>query len=357
MFSVIMAGGVGQRFWPRSRRQHPKQLLDLTGQGSMIKLTVDRLKNLSAPEEILIIANRSQRSAIEKEVAGRVPAENIIGEPEGRNTAPAIGLGAVLLERRRPNSTMLVLPADHIIEPIEKFEIAIRTASSFVSGTDVLLTFGIRPSRPDTGYGYIHAGEEIYGEGGSKIFRTREFLEKPDAETANRFIREGTYFWNSGMFLWRTGSILAQINKYLPELSRLLSTIEQSLESEDLDSILTSFYCEAPSVSIDYGIMEKADNVAVLEADFQWNDVGSWEYIRDILPPDAEGNAVVGEHVLIDSRENTVFSPDRLIGMVGVENLVVVDGGDSILICKRDRVQDVRKVVQQLKRQKMESLF
>jgi mannose-1-phosphate guanylyltransferase len=357
MFSVIMAGGVGQRFWPRSRRKHPKQLLDLTGQGSMIKLTVDRLKNLSAPEEILIITNRAQRRAIEKEVAGRVPAENIIGEPEGRNTAPAIGLGAVLLERRRPNSTMLVLPADHIIEPLDKFEIAIRTAASYVTETDVLLTFGIRPSRPDTGYGYIHAGEEVHSEGGLKIFRTRAFLEKPDAETANRFLREGTYFWNSGMFLWRTGSIITEIRKYMPELYRLLSNIERSLADDDLDSILASSYSEAPSVSIDYGIMEKAENVAVLEADFQWNDVGSWEYIRDIRPPDSEGNAVVGEHVLVDSRDNTVFSPDRLIGMVGVENLVVIDGGDSILICRRDRVQDVRKVVQQLKRQKMESLF
>jgi mannose-1-phosphate guanylyltransferase len=357
MFSVIMAGGVGQRFWPRSRRKHPKQLLDLTGQGSMIKLTVDRLKNLSAPEEILIITNRNQRSAIENEVAGQVPAENIIGEPEGRNTAPAIGLGAVLLERRNPNSTMLVLPADHIIEPIEKFEITIRTAASYVSDKDVLLTFGIRPSRPDTGYGYIHAGDEIYSDDGLKIYQARAFLEKPDVETANRFLSEGTYFWNSGMFLWRTGSIIAEIRRYLPELSRLLSLIERSLDSEDLDSILASSYSEAPSVSIDYGIMEKAEHVAVMEADFQWNDVGSWEYIRDIRTPDSDGNAVVGEHVLIDSRDNTVFSPDRLIGMVGVENLVVVDGGDSILICRRDRVQDVRKVVQQLKRKKMDSLF
>lgn len=357
MFSVIMAGGVGQRFWPRSRRKHPKQLLDLTGKGSMIKLTVERLKNLSAPEEIFIITNLAQRAAVVKEVAGRVPTENIIGEPEGRNTAPAIGLTAILLKRKNPSSSMLVLPADHIIEPVEKFEIAIRTASSYVSDHDVLLTFGIRPSRPETGYGYIQAGEEVRAVAGLKIFHTKAFLEKPDSETAERFVREGTYFWNSGMFLWRTESIIKEIKKHLPDLSRLLSTIEHRLDSEDLDAILDSSYSKAPSVSIDYGIMEKAGNVAVLEANFSWNDVGSWEYIRDIRPADDEGNAVVGKHVLVDSRDNTVFSPDRLVGMVGVDNLVVVDGGDSILICRRDRVQDVREVVQQLERQKMESLF
>jgi mannose-1-phosphate guanylyltransferase len=357
MFSVIMAGGVGQRFWPRSRRKHPKQLLDLTGQGSMIKLTVDRLKNLSAPEEIFIITNLAQRAAIEKEVEGKVPAGNIIGEPEGRNTAPAVGLGALILQRKCADSTMLVLPADHIIEPIEKFEVAIRAASSYVSNNDVLLTFGIRPSRPATGYGYIQASEEVRHHDGLKFHQTQAFLEKPDLETAKRFVGEGTYLWNSGMFLWKPGRIIAEIKEHLPELSRLLSAIEQRLDSEDLDSILASSYSEAPSVSIDYGVMEKAQNVAVLEANFYWNDVGSWEYVRDIRPADKNGNSVVGEHILIDSCDNTVFSPDRLIGMVGVENLVVVDGGDSILICKRDCVQDVRKIVQQLKRQGMESLF
>jgi mannose-1-phosphate guanylyltransferase len=357
MFSVIMAGGVGQRFWPRSRRKHPKQLLDLTGQGSMIKLTVDRLKNLSAADEIFIITNAAQRGAIEKEVAGLVPADNIIGEPEGRNTAAAIGLGALLVERKDPNSTMLVLPADHIIEPVEKFELAIRLALRHVADKDVLLTFGIRPTRPDTGYGYIQAGEEVRRESGLKIFRTHAFLEKPDVETAEQFVSEGTYFWNSGMFLWKTSRIIAEIENYLPELSQMLKTIGRRLNSEDLHSILESSYSEAPSISIDYGVMEKAENVAVIETNFNWNDVGSWEYIRDIRLPDVEGNAVVGEHVLIDSSNNTVFSPDRLIGMVGVDDLVVVDGGDSILICRRDRVQDVRKIVQQLKQQGMESLF
>lgn len=357
MFSVIMAGGVGQRFWPRSRRKHPKQLLDLTGQGSMIKLTVDRLKNLSSPDEIFIITNLAQRAAVEKEVEGKVPSANIIGEPQGRNTAPAIGLGALLLQRKHPDSTMLVLPADHMIEPVEKFEITIRAASRYVSDHDVLLTFGIRPTRPATGYGYIHAGEDVHGPDGMKIYRTRAFLEKPDVETANRFLSEGTYFWNSGMFIWKAGRILAEIDKHIPDLSRLLSDIGHGLDSEDLDSVLASSYSQAPSVSIDYGVMEKAEDVAVIEANFHWNDVGSWEYVRDIRPIDSEGNSVVGDHILVDSRDNTVFSPDRLIGMIGVENLVVVDGGDSILVCKRDRVQDIRKIVQELKRKGMESLF
>ncbi|MFH1755953.1 MAG: mannose-1-phosphate guanylyltransferase [Candidatus Latescibacterota bacterium] len=357
MFSMIMAGGVGKRFWPKSRRRHPKQLLDLTGQGSMIELTVNRLKNLSSPEEILIITNHDQCAAIGKEIAGRVPPENIIGEPDGRNTAPAIGLGALLFERKQANSPMLVLPADHIIEPIDKFENAIRAAYSYVSQNDALLTFGIRPTRPDTGYGYIHTGEEVQSDGAAKICRVQAFLEKPDAPTAQRFVEEGTYFWNSGMFLWRTSSILGEIRKHLPELHSLLSTIDQRLHGEDLAVILDSVYSKAPRISIDYGIMERADNVAVLEADFHWNDAGSWEYIRDIRLADADGNVIVGEHILIDSCGNTIISPDRLVGLVGIQNLVVVDGGDSILICRRDRVQDVQEVVERLKRQGVDSLY
>ncbi len=352
-----MAGGVGQRFWPRSRRRHPKQLLDLTGRGSMIMLTVERLKAISSPEEIFIITNRSQRAAIETEIAGRIPSENIISEPVGRNTSAAICLAAALLKQREADSLMLVLPADHLIEPTEAFEKAVRIAASYVSQNRGLLTFGIQPIRPETGYGYIHVGERVQHTEGLEIYRARAFLEKPDLERAKRFCEEGTYLWNSGMFLWKTDDILEALKRYLPDLFTRLDGIGGRSGKEGLDDYLEAVYPEVPSISIDYGVMEKAENVVVLKPDFLWNDIGSWEYLRDVRPLDKKGNAAVGEHIFIDSSENTVFSPDRLIGMIGVDNLVVVDGGDSMLICRRDRAQEVREIVENLKKQGREQFY
>ncbi len=323
----------------------------------MIKLTVDRLGNISSPEEIFIITNRAQCAAIVEEVSGKIPPENVIAEPMGRNTSAAIGLAAVLLKRRAEDAIMLVLPADHIIEPVDKFENAVRVAASYVSKNGGLLTFGIRPNRPETGYGYIHAGEGVYEERGLEVFRAHEFLEKPDAEKASHFLEAGTYFWNSGMFLWKTNGILKALDKHLPDLYVLLQDIEKQLESEDLNVVLESVYPKAPSISIDYGVMEKAEDVVVLKADFDWNDVGSWEYIRDIRALDEKGNATVGEHALIDSSGNIVFSPDRLVGMIGVDNLVVVDAGDAMLICGRDRVQEVRKIVELLEKSGKEEFY
>ena len=357
MLAVIMAGGFGQRFWPRSRRERPKQLIDLTGKGSMISLTVDRMGALCSPEEIFIVTISAQIDDIAREVGGRVPRENIIGEPVGRNTAPSVGLAAVVVERRFGDAPFMVLPADHFIADDGVFGTAARAAERYVGTHDCLLTFGIKPARAETGYGYIHAGRTLDDSGGVMLFEAVSFHEKPSLAKATSFIEEGTYFWNSGMFFWRPSVIRRAIAEHLPELEDVLVGIEGRLGTEPLDNALKSLYSRAPSISIDYGVMEKAENVVVLRGDFYWNDVGSWESVREMYPEDSNGNVLVGDHVVVDSSGNTVFSPERMVGLVGVNDIVVVDGGDAILVCKRDRVQQVREVVESLKRNGKEHLI
>ncbi len=357
MLAVIMAGGFGQRFWPRSRRERPKQLIDLTGKGSMIALTVDRMGALSSPEEIFIVTVAAQVEAIVREVGGRVPRENIVGEPMGRNTAPSVGLAAVVVERRFGDAPFMVLPADHFIADEDVFGKAARAAERYVKTHDCLLTFGITPARAETGYGYIHAGRTLDDSDGVMLFEADSFHEKPSLEKAESFIREGTYFWNSGMFCWRPRVIRRAIAEHLPDLDDVLGQIEGRLGTEALGDAFKSLYERAPSVSIDYGVMEKAANVVVLRGDFYWNDVGSWESVREMYAVDSNGNVLVGDHIVVDSSENTVFSPERMVGLVGVKDIVVVDGGDAILVCKRDRVQQVREIVEMLKRNGKERLI
>jgi mannose-1-phosphate guanylyltransferase len=348
VLTVIMAGGVGERFWPQSRRSHPKQLLDLTGRGSMIGLTLERLEGLSEPEETLIVTNVDQRDAILAEVGDRVPAENVIGEPVGQNTAPCIGLAAVVLRRLHGDEPMVVLPADHLVDPVDEFQRQVRAGAEYVRSNGSLLTFGIRPTRPETGYGYIRSGEELASDGG-RILRAEAFLEKPDAARAREFVDAGGYYWNSGMFMWTAGAILSEIETHIPELHRVLVEIEAGMGTKALADVLKSLYPQAPSISIDYGVMEKAGDVVVLEASFEWNDVGSWEFVREVAERDADGNALIGNHVLVDTRNSTVVARDRLVGVLGLEDVVVVDGGDTVLVCARDRVQEVKKIVQALK--------
>jgi mannose-1-phosphate guanylyltransferase len=349
MLVVIMAGGVGERFWPSSRRLRPKQLLDLTGRGSMLRLTVERIGDLARGDEIFILTNREQRDAVLADARGLVPEANVIGEPAVRNTAPCIGLAATVARRARGDGAMLVLPADHLIEPAERFRELVRAGERFVTARDELLTFGIVPTRAETGYGYIRPGAELSRDGGAAVYRAEAFLEKPTAARARELIAEGCC-WNSGMFLWRTDVLLDGLARHQPELSDVLRRVASALGTRPLEQVLNEEYARTPSISIDYGLMEKADNVAMMRADFNWNDVGSWEFMRDVAPADADGNVMTGEHVAIDAKNNTVVARDRLVGLIGIDNVVVVDAGDAVLVCRRDRVQDVRRVVAELRR-------
>jgi len=357
VLSVILAGGVGERFWPQSRRQKPKQLINLTGGGTMISLTVDRVRWVSEPEEIFVVTIDNQREAIVAELGGVLPAENVIGEPVGRNTAPCIGVAALLIKQRFGDVPFMVLPADHLVEGRDKYEAAVRVGTDYVDSHDCLLTFGITPSRPETGYGYIRAGERLSRVGETDIFEAHSFHEKPSQTQAQQYLDQGCFFWNSGMFCWRAGSLLNAISRHEPELYHVLTDIEARMGTEPLEAVLKSTYPLCPSISIDYAVMEKADNVVVLRSDFYWNDVGSWESIREVYPGDAHGNVLVGEHLLVDSTDNTIFSPDRSVGMIGLSGVVVVDGGDSILVCARDEVQRVREIVDILRIKRKDELL
>jgi mannose-1-phosphate guanylyltransferase len=339
-----------------SRRERPKQLIDLKGTGSMIALTCDRLRALSSPAEILVVTVGDQRKAIERELAARIPLENVYGEPVGRNTAASVGLAAVIVEKRFGDKPFLVVPADQLVGDGEAFASAARAAEVYVASHDRLLTFGIPPSRPETGYGYIRTGSPAPGGGGAPIFEVSSFHEKPPLETARAYVAAGDYLWNSGMFMWRPGAIRRAIAEHLPALEEVLRKIGERLGTEPADDVLKAVYPEAPAISIDYGVMEKAGGVVVLRGDFDWNDVGSWESLRGVFPEDRDGNVFVGDHVAVDSTGNTVFSPARLVGLVGVKDVVVVDGGDAILVCARDEVQKVRHIVEALKKSGKEHL-
>lgn len=354
MLALIMAGGVGERFWPRSRARRPKQLLDLTGSGSMIGLTVERLENLSKPEEIFVITNINQAESI-RDAVPELPPGNIIAEPAKRNTAPCIAVACRIIQNRFGDRPVLVLPADHVIDDLPVFERSVRAGEAYVSGNDVLLTFGIQPSRPETGYGYIRTGDRLVELDGVEIFRSEGFLEKPDIENARRFHEHDAYLWNSGMFMWRTDVIGRAIDRYLPQLGQAVSRLADG--TGEIQTVLNSIYETIPAESIDYGIMEKADNVVVCRGTFYWNDVGSWESIRDLFPHDEKENVLAGDHVVIDGSGNTVFAPDKMVGLVGVDDIVVVDSGDALLVCKRDRAQEVRKIVDWLKQNGREDLI
>jgi mannose-1-phosphate guanylyltransferase len=252
VLSVILAGGIGERFWPRSRRNKPKQLIDLTGRGTMISLTVARAQLVSEDEEIFIVTLADQKEAIAREVGGIVPGENIIGEPIGKNTAPSIGLAALILRKRFGDVPFIVLPADHLVEGREQFESAVRAAAGYVADHDCLLTFGITPSRPETGYGYIRAGERLAG-GGGEVFEAESFHEKPSPERAQEFLDDGSYLWNSGMFCWRPEPILRAINTHAPDLYRVLSDIDAGQGTGELESVLNSTYPKAPAKSMELG--------------------------------------------------------------------------------------------------------
>ncbi len=358
MIAVVLAGGVGERFWPQSRRLRPKQLLDLTGRGSMLQLTLDRLDGLALPEDTFVMTFAEQRAAVLADLAGRVPHANVIGEPDIRNTAPSIGLAATVARASRGDRPMVILPADHLIDPVDRFRKQVRAAQRFLDSSDganSLLTFGIVPTHPETGYGYIRVGEERWHEGADRILDATAFLEKPTRERAEQLVAEGC-LWNSGMFAWRPGAVLDGIAQHVPDLSAVLARIEAAVGTPEFDGVLKREYPRAPSVSIDYGLMEKSRDVVVMRAGFEWNDVGSWEFVREVNPRDGDGNVTVGDHVVIDGRDNTIVVPGRTVAMIGVEGLVIVDAGDALLVCRRDRVQDIKRIVAELKRRGRDDL-
>ncbi len=342
LYAVIMAGGRGERFWPAGRKNKPKQLLPLIGEHTMIEETVQRLFPLIAPERVLVITNVAYVERIRDLLP--IPAENVIGEPVGRDTAPCVALAAALVARCDSEATMILLPADHVIRPAKIFqETLLAAAEQAQSGA--LVTLGITPTFPATGYGYIQAGEDV-SPGFKQVVA---FKEKPDAATAEKFFLDGNFKWNSGMFIWRVDAIIREFHKYVPALAEKLDAWRNGAD-------YTQDFAECEKISIDYAIMEKAENVLVGEAPFYWNDLGSWSSLRTVLPLDDSGNAIRGEAITLDAANNVLITDDCLLGVIGLNDIAVVKSGNGLLVCSLSKEQDVKKLVNEISQQKEDFL-
>jgi mannose-1-phosphate guanylyltransferase len=352
VYAVIMAGGVGSRFWPRSREKSPKQLLEIAGEGTMIQNTVLRIRGLVDEKNIFVVTNKVQKAAVIKQLPN-VPVENILVEPIGRNTAPCIGLAALFVHRLSPDGVMIVLPADHIIGDEQEFVRVLETGVQVASSSSSLVTIGIKPTRPETGYGYIQIIEDESAGTGSDVYRVKTFAEKPNAQIAEQFVRSGDFLWNSGMFVWRADAILEEIKRLLPEMHEQLQSIAHAIGTPLFEHTLEQAYGIIRGVSIDYGVMEKARDVRVLKGDFGWNDVGSWDEVYRITEKDEKGNCVSGKAIPINSKNTYIHAGTKLIATVGVEDLIIIETPDALLICKRGESQDVKEVVDFLRRKQM----
>ncbi|MCC6476101.1 mannose-1-phosphate guanylyltransferase [bacterium] len=349
LHAVIMAGGVGARFWPLSRKDRPKQLIDLTGEGAMIEQTVRRLEGLVETDNIWVVTNVEQAEQI-REVCPALRKDRFILEPVGRNTAPAIGLAAVHLMKHDPDAVMLVLPADHRIENRDEFHYCLNSAVEVVHDSEVLATIGIAPTRPETGYGYIQM-DQTGIRLRDNVYPVKTFAEKPNLATAKLFFESGEFLWNSGMCVWRADTILKCIADFLPLWGAGFREIEMALGTPQAESVVKKVFSAQKGISIDYGVMEKAKHVAVVKGTFEWSDVGSWDEVWRLLPHDAHGNASRGNTAAHNTKNTLILGGDKLIAAVGVENLIVIETGDAILICPLDRSQEVKDMVDALKAQ------
>lgn len=349
-YAVIIAGGKGERFWPRSRGDRPKQFLSLVGESSLLQQSRERIAKLFVPENILVVTGREHLDIARQQLPD-LPPENFIIEPEGRNTAPCIGLAALHLRKRDPDAVMAVFPADHLVQGKEGFLNSLETGLELAEANVALVTIGIGPTRPETGYGYIEREEDAF-PGDIPVFKVRRFVEKPDLGKAMAYLQSGRFFWNSGIFIWRARLILEKIEKHLPELSRGLADIDVHIGTGDEQNAMERIFCFLPAISIDYGIMEKEQDILVVRGDFGWDDLGSWAALKEWSPKDKDGTAVLGEHVAIDTTECLVYGQDALIATLGVRNLVIVQTSDVVLVCDRERSQEIKNLVQMLKEQK-----
>ncbi len=355
MYAVIMAGGKGARFWPRSRNRLPKHLLDICNERTIIQETVERIIPLTPPEKILIVTGASHA----RELIGQLPQitpENILIEPVGRNTAPCIGLAALVVRKRAGNAVMAVLPSDHLIADEEHFRHVLAAAADMAARGDHLVTLGIRPTGPETGYGYIEEGKLATRERGEDIFTVKSIREKPDAELAKTFLARGGFYWNSGMFIWQAATILKEMEASLPDIYEGLLAIDKALGTPAEAKIIADAYGRFRSISIDYGVMETSKNTLVIPADFGWSDVGSWDALWEVSEKDDQGIAARNREGLIsvNSRNSLVYSPKKLVALVEVTDLIVVETEDALLICKRGASQEVKKVVETLEEEKRE---
>jgi mannose-1-phosphate guanylyltransferase len=353
---TIMAGGGGTRFWPRSRIQRPKQFLKLVGDRTLVQQAADRMEAMVPPERTWVITSAQHREEVCKQLPA-LPPDRVVGEPCGRDTAACIGLGAALIARQDPKAVMMVMPADHVIEPTQEFRRAAQVAEQMAEEhPDALITFGIPPTYPAISYGYIHRGAEVAHRQGLPVYKVESFKEKPIAEVAERFFAAGDYFWNSGIFVWKVSTILAALKERQPKLHAAVGRIAEAWNGPDRNRVLAREYEGLERISIDFAVMEQAKKVLVVQAPYRWDDVGSWLALERMHPQDAQGNTVLATHTGINTTGCVVVGdPGKLITTIGVSNLLIIQDGDATLVADRREEATVKALVDQMKKKGLES--
>ena len=351
LYVLIIAGGRGARFWPRSRKDRPKQCLPVQGELSLLQATIRRVVRTVPPERILVITAEDMADAVRAHVLD-VPLENVLVEPEGRNTAACVGWGAVEVGRRSSSGTtvMAVLPADHMISDEASFARQIGECAQAARATSALVTLGVVPTHPETGFGYLEVGGEVGSWGDSGFLKVAQFVEKPDFHTAEKYLETGRYLWNAGMFVFTVGAIQDAFQAYLPALWGQLEVLRDSPE------LLAELYPKMERISIDYGIMERSEHVLTVRAQFGWSDVGSWTALGEHLPVSELGRALVAEGIAIESADNVVYAPGKAVAVIGVSDLVIVDTDDALLVCRKSDAQSVKEVVAELEKRGKDAL-
>lgn len=344
--ALIMAGGRGERFWPKSRKTLPKQFLSLTGDGkTMIQLTVERILPLVEMDDIYIVTNKDYRQLVREQLP-EIPERNILCEPVGRNTAPCIGLGAMHINQKYDDAVMMVLPSDHLIKQKKLFVDILGQACEIAEEDGNIVTVGITPSYPETGYGYIKFLTE---KKKGSAFKVEKFVEKPNMEKAKEYLASGDYLWNSGMFMWKVSTILNKMQTLLPQIYQKLTQIGEAIGTPEEDKVLQEVFPTVESISVDYGILEKTDSIYTLPGDFGWDDVGSWLAVSRVRGTDENNNVLTGNVLAVDTTDCVVEAQEKLIATVGLKNLVVVDTKDAMLICEKEKANDIKKVLETLR--------
>ena len=350
-YAVILAGGRGERFWPMSTHRRPKQLLALVGRRALLADAVGRIRAIVPEKRILVITSVDLQDAVRR-LLPELPKANVIGEPCGRDTAAAITLAAALIKARNPHAVFCVLTADHVVGDVAVFRRTLKESLARAAAADVLVTIGLKPAFPSTGFGYIEAGKRLAGPSLTAFYHVKRFVEKPNERIAARYVKTGRFYWNSGMFVWSLSAWERALRRHCPPLARLLDTLTPLAGRTGFQSELKRAYAGLEKISVDYAVMEHADNIVMAEGVFPWDDVGSWSALEQHFPKDGHGNVVVGNGELMESSGNIVVADGGLVALIGVDNMVVVKAGAVTLVCRKDRSQEVKRMVEKLRRRR-----